>query len=393
VTKEAVVEAAFRVWGREYYQTTSLSPLARELGVSKPALYRHFKSKQALMDALYTRFFDDYAAHIRDAYTQARGTELKTEGIFIILRAVASYYIQKPEAFVFSVSQVYYNRDFGLIRKELADRGILPGAFWPAGGVYPSALHLIMASVVFWIVHFHKCAGDPWEPPSEARRAGMLALIEDIAARGLGLNREKAAFLDFERLEGLAAGAGPEGGREAGIIKAVAGVVAEAGGPRKASMDKVARRLGLSKSGLYSHFKSKQDMLRRMFLPEIEGIVGCAESKVRLSAKPEERLYLALASVAGQLRARPEIFVALDWLRLRRINLEMPDTPPAGRIFGDLRLEGAREISEPVAQWMLFLTLSTLLMGPLQPEKRVVSNESIRILYKFITLGICGYDS
>ncbi|MDR0472401.1 MAG: TetR/AcrR family transcriptional regulator [Treponema sp.] len=40
MTKNDIIKAAFRVWGREFYQTASLSELALELGASKAALYR-----------------------------------------------------------------------------------------------------------------------------------------------------------------------------------------------------------------------------------------------------------------------------------------------------------------------------------------------------------------
>jgi len=74
MTKVEVIEAAFKAWGREFYLNTSLSQVARELGVSKPALYRHFCSKQALLDAMTGHFFDDFADFIREGYEKALET-------------------------------------------------------------------------------------------------------------------------------------------------------------------------------------------------------------------------------------------------------------------------------------------------------------------------------
>jgi AcrR family transcriptional regulator len=38
MTKQDIIKAAFRAWGRELYQTMSLTQIADELNVTKPAL-------------------------------------------------------------------------------------------------------------------------------------------------------------------------------------------------------------------------------------------------------------------------------------------------------------------------------------------------------------------
>ena len=57
MTKADVIDAAFKAWGRGFYLNTSLSYVARELQVCKPALYRHFRNKQALLNAMIVYFF------------------------------------------------------------------------------------------------------------------------------------------------------------------------------------------------------------------------------------------------------------------------------------------------------------------------------------------------
>jgi AcrR family transcriptional regulator len=45
-------------------------------------------------------------------------------------------------------------------------------------------------------------------------------------------------------------------------------------------MEMVARRSGLSKSGLYAHFKNKQDMLNRFFITEFTRIANYAKAQI-----------------------------------------------------------------------------------------------------------------
>ena len=56
-----IVEAAGRLFGERGYAATRLDEIATAAGVTKPILYRHFGSKQALYLALLERHRDDLA--------------------------------------------------------------------------------------------------------------------------------------------------------------------------------------------------------------------------------------------------------------------------------------------------------------------------------------------
>ena len=71
MTKAKIIDAAFRAWSRTFYQKTSLSQVARKLEVSKPALYRHFPNKKALIQAITECFLDAFANSFRPDYQRA----------------------------------------------------------------------------------------------------------------------------------------------------------------------------------------------------------------------------------------------------------------------------------------------------------------------------------
>jgi AcrR family transcriptional regulator len=173
-------------------------------------------------------------------------------------------------------------------------------------------------------------------------------------------------------------------------------------------MEMVAQRSGLSKSSLYAHFKNKADMLSRMFITEFDRIVDYAELATSRSGLPAEQFYLAMVAIVNYLRSRPEILIALDWVRTRRLDLGIHAPPPPPpriyRIFANIKLDGAgkgeMELTgetgvslqgETLAQWILFLIVNTLMRRPEGTSFADVSNESFRILYKFIVLGIEGW--
>ena len=51
-TKEKILQTALRLFARDGYEAVSVSQLAGELGVTKGALYRHFKSKRDIFDQI-----------------------------------------------------------------------------------------------------------------------------------------------------------------------------------------------------------------------------------------------------------------------------------------------------------------------------------------------------
>ena len=53
--KENILQTALRLFARDGYEAVSVSQLAGELGLTKGALYRHFKSKQDIFDQILLR--------------------------------------------------------------------------------------------------------------------------------------------------------------------------------------------------------------------------------------------------------------------------------------------------------------------------------------------------
>ncbi|MDR1986939.1 MAG: TetR/AcrR family transcriptional regulator [Treponema sp.] len=407
MTKADIIKTAFRVWGRSLYQSTSLSDIAQALGVSKSALYRHFKSKQALLDAMYERFFDDYAAFIKPQYHKAQASKDTGEQLFIMMRMVVEYYVRNRDAFIFSLILVYGNRQQKNMVGPLRDRGLDMGEFQcieEGDPSYPPPVQLVMGSLLFFVAYFHKHDHPREEAPSDEQVRQFVGWVEGKIACGLGLCQETIGALDFETLEsrfeeGICRCNTDEYAQnmqglykkyrkseDAGLLKAIAAVVAEAG-PWNASMDMVARRSGLSKSGLYSHFKNKQDMLQRLFTREFNRILRYTQVGLTLSKVPEEQLYLAILSIVACLRTHPEILEAIDWLRTRRLHI---DSKPAEvlQIFSAIPLKPEGLITEQIGHLIFFLIINTLMRRPAGMAFSELPNQSIRILYRFIALGI-----
>jgi len=394
VTKIEIVDAAFKVWGRDFYRKTSLSQLAGALGVSKPALYRHFENKQALISAMTDRFFDDFAGSVKADFQNALKTDDVNEGVSTIIRSISLFFASNVYALIFSLINLYdRNLDSKIISGSLkargADMSVIRQVIEKKYSVESAVIRLMFGALSFLMSHFHKTNKSFDNPPTKKEINQIITTICVTIEHGLGYSDEKTS-VDFKKLEKQIDKMTPNAETEP-FFKAVAEAVAEAG-PWDVSMDMVAKKLGLSKSSLYGHFKNRKDMLRRLFTSEFKRIIEFARLGISLSADTAEQLYLGIYSITVYLRSRPEILIAIAWIRTRKLDLGRPDkNMEIFRLFEDVDIEPMRNSPEEDKQRVSHLILFLLINILTQSTAGKVQNNDIRMLYKFITLGLGGF--
>jgi len=401
LTKAEIISAAFRVWGRNLYRKTSLSKLAGELKVSKPALYRHFASKKALTAAMTEHFLDDFANSVKSDFEQALKTSDVDDGVSTIIRCISSYFNQNVYALIFSLINIYdQNLNKYTISDSLksrgADMGTLQAVLEKKYNCDQPLLRLIFATLTFKMMYFHKSNEAMEKPLSENEVQKINSIINQTIKYGLGYSNGKAD-INFQKLEKYVDESKLDSEPEM-FFKAVAEAVAQAG-PWDVTMEMVAKKLGMSKSSLYGHYKNKKDMLRRLFMSEFKRIIAFACLGIKFSANGAEQLYLGIYSIAVYLRSRPEILITLDWIRMRKLDLGKPEKKiEFFRLFEDIDIEPIRDAPEDdkqrVSHWIIFLLIN-ILTHPIEETGKIpdshTQNNCIRLLYRFITLGLGGF--
>ncbi|MDR2149628.1 MAG: TetR/AcrR family transcriptional regulator [Spirochaetaceae bacterium] len=391
MTKEDIMRTAFRVWSRDLYQTTSLNALAEALHVSKPAIYRHFKNKQAIIQAMYDYFFDNYASALLPDYKHALQVGSSTEQYALMARAVVRFYLRDSDAFVFALIKVYANRHINNTERYLLERGIDIQILQAPDktGEYPSANHLIIATIIFLLACFHKQWYETGTLPSDEVIQHFMTFVEGRIAHGLNFDTKVVDALDYTALENrLVPYMLVEPAEQEKLLNVVASIVAQCG-PWNASMEAVAQASGLSKSSLYTHFKNKHDMLSQLFQTECNRIAHHAATSMALSDKPEGKLYLALLSVIDYLCSRPEILVSVNWLRARYIDFNSPLSLQFFQFFSGLGCHNHSVlVAEESNHWIIFLIINTLMRRPESLQCSPLPIQSIRSLFRFICLGL-----
>ncbi len=396
--KQDIISAAFEAWGRDVYKKMSLSDVALRLGVTKPALYRHFHGKDALLAAMRSDFFDRYAVFTQ-SLSDSLLTEDETGNLVVIGSALASYYARRKNDLLFAFALLLGEKDpEKLFLKELAVRGLSPTllSYWSsAASSNRTRFQFAMGSCFFSVLVFHALRRS-MEGPGEADIAMAGENARNLIQRGLGLGVASLRALDYETLEDHSRIGADETGGGDGLLAAVASAVAEAG-PWNASMELVAKRSGLSKSGLYAHFKSREEMLAKLFEVEFDRIAALMENRIARGTTITERVFLAMASAASYLGARPDILSALDWIRVQRIDLGVLMPPRFVALFSFLDEGGGNAFSgfradrrELASRWILFHIINFLIHSRVcganpeapRPEER------LRELHRCVCAGL-----
>lgn len=70
--REQIIEVAFRLLGDEGIKGLSLARLARRVGIVPSAIYRHFRNKEELVDAILELFEKKVLANVQAARTEGK---------------------------------------------------------------------------------------------------------------------------------------------------------------------------------------------------------------------------------------------------------------------------------------------------------------------------------
>ncbi|MFF9322318.1 TetR/AcrR family transcriptional regulator [Streptomyces sp. NPDC014735] len=175
--KEEIVRAAARMLmesGRE--RDLSLRTVAREVGISAPSIYLHFKDRAELVATVTQRAYARLAAELREAWTGEREA-----GAHAALRALAQRYC----GFALDNPRVY-RLLFGIERIEVSRDEAASHPLW--------TVHAVWADAVAACHGEHGATTDP-----ERVTALLWASVHGLAAMAVAV----PFAADRERIEGM----------------------------------------------------------------------------------------------------------------------------------------------------------------------------------------------
>ncbi len=324
--QKQIIETAFKVWGEEFFYNTSLISLAKALGISKAALYRYFKNKEALIEAMREDFLEVHRNICKKMYKEAEGKSFAQRlEIFHhnFLRFYAENYWYYRFAFIFLLPHT--EEGFHQIEEiRNLQHGMFPPLHlkqefgWSEKEV-PTAQRYIFSAGTFLLNW-----GNIKEIQEEKQLTSseLMDLNDKLLLEGMG-GAEKNRLPDFKHVEETCKLEVEDLLPKDPLFAAISKVVAEEG-LWDASLEKIARSAGMSKSSLYFHFQDRNEMLWKMIDRERHQLGTLFLERSAKFEMFEERLYAYFAIFAWYLERRPEFLAVLNWFRFQQFHLKIP---------------------------------------------------------------------
>jgi AcrR family transcriptional regulator len=314
--REEIIDAAFRVWGRDLFGKMSLQDLTIELGVTKPSLYRHFRSKKDLIRAMTEKALATVQLERDDLVRITAEPGPLSERL---RRAIYRHLeLSVANLDVIHFSGYLYRKDLPTARimERLNDE-----TFESIGrnlGISIVAVHYLYALLVLVIFLGHLPGNDDCRlipPEGESVTSLMQGRVEKIISlfnngfKGSRYSGDPDFRMIFNRLDDFDYSAIIEDR----ILKAAYEALMEEG-DLVTSLSRVAEKAGLKKSSLYSHFRSKEEMLTQALQEQKRRYLEAHNRFLESFATTEERFFANLAFSHGFIRRFPETIEMMDKL-------------------------------------------------------------------------------
>ena len=322
-TKELILDAAFSFLEQPRYTSFSMNELAAKVGITKPAIYRHFKSKEVLLDAMENRIVDDMAYLLKDIATKDLETSKKS------LAGLIKYFIENPSHINYYIAQMSQNANYEehLFKKlterqvsflgQVADKDSYLSAFRSDMRLF--AKHIFSGMSLFYFVKLQeklrqegKCVPSPQEYAEKVVNLLVYGLLECTDESSPVHPQE---ISPERRQEIISLCKIPENSfpAENKIFKALASVI-EKHKMKGVTVERIADELGMAKSSLYEYFDNKNHMIKSLVNKEISLLQTIANENTAEAGNFTEYLLIQMYSELEYFSHRPEIIPICGWL-------------------------------------------------------------------------------
>ncbi len=297
--KIAIMEAALEVWSCSDFSNTSLTTLATHLGMTKPALYRYFSSKEDLLDSLTVYVHELESVWINSLIDKIRQVPDEEKLRSFIAGFAEGLQLGSKYAQFDSFNTLRLN---SLTRKQ---RFAEAEGLKEAVGQPREVLNLVMMyCFFFWgwheMLHIQK-------KRSEKEK---IDLILELVNAGLATEdfivpsykRDHEIQQHVERLRSTF--------QEEPVVRAVSRVVQEKGFTG-VTLEMIAEKAGMSKSTLYNYFENKDQMLTKSLNTIVKQYIDL--HRMLLSEKEcfEEKLLTHLELQSSFFPRKPQAFIVM----------------------------------------------------------------------------------
>lgn len=321
-TKELILDAAFSFLEKPGFSSFSMNELAAKVGISKPAIYRHFTNKEAVLEAMEDRIVDNMAFFLKNVTCQNEIASQKS------LAELVDYFGSNPNHVNYFIAQMsstpnYEERLFD----KLFDRGVAFLAHEDKNlylkdfrnDMQKFSRHVFCGMSIFFFVSMQKRLmnlGKITKPSENFGDKVVALMLEGLSGttqpsdafhpESISESRKKEIF----ELCKIPHETFPEENR---IFTALANVIEKYKIPG-VTVERIADELNMAKSSLYEYFGNKNEMIKCLINKELQLLQTIIIENSVEAKNFTEYVYILMASEMEYFSHRPSIIPICGWL-------------------------------------------------------------------------------
>ena len=323
-TKEKILLATIKASVKKRKNPYSLCNIAMDVGISKPAIFKYFKCKDSLIKAATSKAFDDIAAFYVQIKNQF-GNDVEK-----IIQIFSLWLFENPSYLIFVLNQFMMEKDFSsIIVAELEIRGVkLKKDFLSKEGI--TEVYAISSIVTFICCLLQSKKGEkeessenPLKEEIEKYAAGISSCIcygvkdssypIDINYEELDILCQQVKYQFTEEEKEISKKSENQYKNEGRFFNALASVIKKHSFSG-VTIEKLAEEAGLAKSSLYTWFKNKDDLLKKVILGKFLQLKDLIEHNIMSFENVVEKSYVILKTETDWLLENISVLPVATWL-------------------------------------------------------------------------------
>lgn len=401
LTKELISDTAFKVWGKNYFKDMSLTHISCELGISKAALYRHFASKEALLDYM----IENIKYSIADQIDFFIKNHKKEDPVKSYIECLVNFFTTERYRLFFytiilSKNAIFKDEKMNELHKvqtEIFENYLnelnLDKSLYKAESVlfYTSTAVIFYLSFNFFLNSEFKISDT--KPAGDKEKSEYINDLTDIIYNGFLTDSKCEINIDYENIEKISTVKKEMIPKREKLLNAIAQVVAEES-LWNVTIDKIAKKLGMAKSSLYLYFSNKNEMIGDMIVNEFLIFIKIFDRILSNFETFNEKFYANIFGTFTHLINDPEHLKILNWFHIQDIKIKNQD-----KLFYQRYKFIIDSIEEGKIKSVLKLDIFPVIFMNVQISKEIIicneigkelGAENTRFIYNMFLKGIKG---
>lgn len=306
-TKEKILQCAFELFGKPRISEVSLSEIAAVTGISKTAIFRHYKNKEDLFDTMRQRFFEAMAEMFNEIETIEKPYDLN--GVAKTVRSVFDFNERYPNYLPYylqmSFTDELLNEGMNIIMLDSGIRYFNEELFKDKKNFVP---HNLISNffeqtllVYLWL-----------SQKDDHANVGVLDYekykdcVANLIYSGLGRKKNPISPERKKELDAICEIKFDDNEKTNRFLNAFVKLIQERGSAR-ITVERIADTVGMAKSSVYAFFANKRDYLINMLIQETERANAIIKEKCSQTKNSDEALYAIMRTQANYFALRPQV--------------------------------------------------------------------------------------